>query len=213
MNVVHYFHISRKRNRVRSRSLNKTTTRCARRTTSGQGCNDDRHPVGPGGLLADPGGRRAAGRPQLARQARHAHRLYPDRIHRPVGLADEPDPGVCLYPARVGDHGDRALDSVRRHPDAQHPQTHRRHHRHSRRLYQHLAGPAHPGHHHRLVLRRLYRRGLGLWHPGRHRRAPAGGHRLSGARRRAARHDDPVHPGVVRCGRHPHPGGYQQGAG
>ena len=46
-------------------------------------------------------------------------------------------------------------------------------------------------------------KGLGFWHPGRHRRAAAGSHRLSGARRRAARHDDPVHPGVVRRGGHP----------
>ena len=41
--------------------------------------------------FADRGGRRAAGRPQLARQARHARRLPVDRVHRPLGLADEPD--------------------------------------------------------------------------------------------------------------------------
>ena len=62
--------------------------------------------------------------------------------------------------------------------DAQHPQTHQRHHRHSRRFYQHLAGQDSSR---AIIATRCFldRRGLGFWHPGRHLpRAAAGGHRF-----------------------------------
>ena len=91
--------IYREKEQGRSRSLNKTTTRCARRTTSGQGCNDDRHPVGPGGLLAVV----VAAVPLVglnwpAKRAMPVAFLLTVFI-APLGLADEPDPGLRLHPA------------------------------------------------------------------------------------------------------------------
>ena len=110
----------------------------------------------------------------------------------------------------AGDHGDRALDRVRRHPDAQHL-------KHTGAItairggFTNISPDRHPGHHHRLVLRRLYRRasGFGTQPPSPRRLLVAIGFPALAAV--LFRHDDPVHPGVFGAVGTPIPVGINRG--
>ncbi len=152
------------------------------------------HPAAIGGDPAD--------RPAHGGACRHADRLRRDGRHRPARLGHDRHPGAGLDPAGPDADGGDPVDHLRCHPAAQHAQAFRRHHGHPQRFLGHQPRPSRPGHHRRLAVRLLHRGRLGLRHAGRGGRAADGGARLPGAGRRGGRHDDPVHPGLLRRGGH-----------